>query len=336
MSELEHSAAGPARTEPVEARQEPVVPGAAETAALPPAGSQLSLWPEGAGGETTPASGEQGTEEQVLRRETTSICFPPQDDGRIETDPATTAAVEPAWTLTDLGAFVLFVFVVSLPAAFLGTAGVFLLLRKAFGWDLTVTEAYTRAPLIVAMQTGWEVLWLVFIYFTITVKYRRKFWEALRWRLGAHRPRNWLAAGAVLALVAQLYFLVSPTGKDLPIERLFSSPGSGYVLALFGIFVAPFVEEMVFRGFIYPVFERMWGLAAAVLLTALLFAVIHASQLWGGWEEIAAIFLVGVAFSYSRGKTGSLAPSYLMHLGYNMALFVSLFLSTDGFRTLRE
>jgi membrane protease YdiL (CAAX protease family) len=253
------------------------------------------------------------------------------------------AEAEPAWTLTDLGAFALFVFVVSLPAAFLGTAGVFLLLRRAFGWDLTVTEAYTRAPMIVAMQTGWEALWLVFIYFTITVKYRRRFWEAVRWKLGAKRDqhrvsrtRNWLAAGAVLALIAQLYFLVSPTGKDLPIERLFSSPGSGYVLALFGILVAPFVEEIVFRGFIYPVFERMWGLAAAVLLTALLFAVIHASQLWGGWEEIAAIFLVGVAFSYCRGKTGALAPSYLMHLGYNMALFVSLFLSTDGFRTLKE
>jgi membrane protease YdiL (CAAX protease family) len=58
--------------------------------------------------------------------------------------------------------------------------------------------------------------------------------------------------------------------------------------------------------------------------------------LWGGWEEIGAIFVVGVAFSYTRGKTGSLAPSYLMHLGYNMALFASLYLSTDGFRTLRE
>ena len=275
-------------------------------------GSQLPLWPARAGEEGSSA------------------------DAGAPSELAAAEPVEPAWTLTDLGAFALFVFVVSLPAAFLGTAGVFLLLRKAFGWDLTVMEAYTRAPLIVAMQTGWEVLWIGFIYFTITVKYRRQFWDALRWKLGAHRPRNWLAAGAVLALVAQLYFFFSPTGKTLPIEQLFSSPGAGYSLAFFGILVAPFVEEMVLRGFIYPVFERMWGLAAAVLLTALLFAVIHASQLWGGWEEIAAIFLVGVAFSYSRGKTGSLVPSYLMHVGYNTALFVLLFLSTDGFRTLRE
>jgi len=279
-------------------------------------GSQLSLWPPG-GDEARPSV------EQL--------------DAAVASEPVAAAQPkEPPWSLTDLGAFVLFVFVVSLPAAFLGTAGVFLLLRNAFGWDLTVTEAYTRAPLIVGMQTGWEALWIGFIYFLITIKYQRGFWEALQWRRGGHRPRNWLAGGAALALAAQIYFFLSPTGKDLPIERLFSSPGSGYALAVFGILVAPFVEELVFRGFIYPVFEQMWGLAAAVLLTALLFAAIHASQLWGGWEEIAAIFVVGVAFSYSRGKTGSLVPSYLMHLGYNTALFASLYLSTDGFRTLRE
>jgi hypothetical protein len=139
----------------------------------------------------------------------------------------------------------------------------------------------------------------------------------------------------MLALLAQLIFYLSPTENELPIEKLFTSPEAGYVLAVFGIGVAPFVEELVFRGFFYPVFERRWGLGPAVLLTALLFAVIHAAQLWGGWQELAAIFIVGLVFSYSRGKTGSLVPSYLMHLGYNAALFVSLYFSTDGFQKLQ-
>jgi len=267
-------------------------------------GSQLSLWPAGGGENGAPADSAGAPLEVVV---------PPK--------PA-----DPAWTLTDLGAFVVWVFLTLVAIVFL---------RQAFGGQSLEPEAYTQAPLLVAMQVGLEALWLGFIYFTITVKYQRPFWDALRWKLGAHRPRNWLAAGALMALAAQLYFLASPSGNELPIEKLFSSPGSGYVLAVFGIFVAPFFEELVFRGFVYPVFERMWGFAAAVLLTALLFAVIHVPQLWGGWEEIATIFVVGAAFSYSRGKTGSLVPSYLMHLGYNMALFVLLYLSTDGFRTLK-
>jgi len=293
------------------------------------AGSQLSLWPA-AKGEPAPGIQEQRTTEQISRPFVPS----PESARAAGQDPGAPDPVAAPWSLTDLGAFVVFVVAVALPVAFLGTAGVFLALRELFGWESTVTEAFTRTPLIVAMQTGWEALWLGFIYFTATVKYQRRFWEAVGWRLGRHRPRNWMAAGAGLALAAQLYFYISPTENELPIEQLFSSPGAGYALAIFGILVAPFVEEVVFRGFVYPVFERKWGLAAAVLLTATLFAVIHASQLWGGWEEIAAIFIVGVAFSYARGKTGSLAPSYLMHVGYNTALFVSLYLSTDGFQTL--
>ena len=244
------------------------------------------------------------------------------------------AESDPLWSFADLGLFVLFVFLVSLPLAWAAVVGGFLGLRGIFGWEMSVPEAFTHAPTVVALQTGWEILWLGFLYFTISVKYRQRFWEAIRWTRGAERPRAWLAAGAVLALLAQLIFYLSPTENELPIEKLFNSPEAGYVLAVFGIGVAPFVEELVFRGFFYPVFERRWGLGPAVLLTALLFAVIHAAQLWGGWQEIAAIFIVGVVFSYSRGKTGSLVPSYLMHLGYNAALFVSLYFSTDGFRKL--
>ncbi|MBI4459578.1 MAG: CPBP family intramembrane metalloprotease, partial [Acidobacteria bacterium] len=177
-------------------------------------------------------------------------------------------------------------------------------------------------------------LWLFFIYFIITVKYRRRFWEAIRW-LREPRPGAYLLAGVALALGANLIFSLFPSEKQLPIERLFSSTQSAYVLAIFGICVAPFVEELVFRGFFYPLFERLWGLAVAVLLSAGLFALIHIPQLRGGWQEIAAIFFVGAAFSYCRGKTGSLLPPYLMHVGYNASLFVGLYFSTDRFRSLQ-
>src|SRR3970282_2387006 len=97
--------------------------------------------------------------------------------------------------------------------------------------------------------------------------------------------------GIVRALVAQGFFSLFPSEKHLPIERLFSSTTSGYLLAMFGICVAPFMEELVFRGFFYPVFERRWGLRAAVLLTAALFAVIHGAQLAWSWKEVSAIFV---------------------------------------------
>ena len=269
------------------------------------AGAQLSLWP--AEPESSAAPGP--------------LAFPP-------------AGLDPPWSLADLGAFILFA-AFSFLLANLVAIAVFLGLRQGFAWKTTLEQALLQTPFVVSMQTGWELLWFVFIYLTVTIKYRQRFWQAVKW---AGRPRSgaaYLLGGVAVAFLAQLLFYLFPSEKELPIEKLFTSPEAGYLLAVFGICVAPFVEELVFRGFFYPVFEKLWGFMTAVVMTALLFASIHIPQLRGGWQEIAVIFVVGVIFSYCRGKTGSLVPPFLMHLAYNASLFVSLYLSTDRFQSLR-
>jgi len=86
---------------------------------------------------------------------------------------------------------------------------------------------------------------------------RLRFWPALSW--------NWpqgfgwagfLLVGFALAFVAGALQRVLPLPKELPIEKLFLQPGAPQVLALFGVMVAPFVEETFFRGLLYPVSNR--------------------------------------------------------------------------------
>ena len=289
--------------------------------------SQLPLWPaEGAAPVTEPSESSTDLESNPS----------PMSSDMVAPRAAQTplAQNDPPWKLADLGMFIVFAMVTFLFANAVAT-GVFLLLRGSFGWDLRLDQVLTQTPFLVFMQVLWESLWFLFIYQTVVIKYRRRFWQAIRWLPTPQGPKAYLLGGIVLAVVAQGLFSLFPSEKHLPIERLFSSTTSGYLLAMFGICVAPFMEELVFRGFFYPVFERRWGLASAVLITALLFALIHAPQLSGGWPEMTAIFGVGVALSYTRGKTGSLVPSYLMHLAYNSSLFVSLYLATDQFRKLQ-
>src|SRR3990167_9481748 len=81
-------------------------------------GSQLSLWPP-EGGEPPP------------------LALPAES--RVEPE-------DPPWSLSDLGVFVLFVALVSLPVAYLAVIGVFLGLRGTFGWEMTVEEAFTHTP----------------------------------------------------------------------------------------------------------------------------------------------------------------------------------------------
>jgi len=248
--------------------------------------------------------------------------------------PVQSPDLDPPWSLEDLGAFILFAFV-SFLFANVAVLIVIPFLHRRFPSQVTVDQALTATPWVICMQTGWELLWLGFIYLIVSGKYHRRFWAALKWVKTPYSTLGFLIAGAAVAFAAQLIYNLFPEQKHLPIEKLFTGPESAYLLALFGIVVAPFVEELVFRGFFYPVFERLWGFTAAVLLTALLFAGIHVPQLSGGWYEIASIFVVGALFSYCRGKTRSLVPSYLMHLAYNTALFVSLYVSTDHFRNLK-
>ncbi len=54
----------------------------------------------------------------------------------------------------------------------------------------------------------------------------------------------WALALANLALL--------PGPKDAPIEKIFDTPGAAWLMFAFGVSIAPFFEEMVFRGFLLP------------------------------------------------------------------------------------
>jgi membrane protease YdiL (CAAX protease family) len=259
----------------------------------------------------------------------------PEVSGSADDPSATVVAsqAEPAWTLSDLGLFVFLAAACVIVVVTL-TASVFKVLQRDFHWHISLEEALNDAPLAVSVQTLLELLWLICIYLIVTTRSHRPFWQAIKWCKPRQGTGTYLTAGMLLAIAAQFVLNQFPSPKPLPIEKLFSSTQAAYALAFFGICFAPFAEEVLFRGFIYPVFERLWGLLPGVVLTGLLFAGAHYLQLRGGWPEIAGIFVVGMVFSYCRGKTRSLVPPYLMHVSYNTSLFVWLYFSTDRFRHL--
>ena len=73
---------------------------------------------------------------------------------------------------------------------------------------------------------------------------------------------------------------------------------------LIAVLLAPVVEETVFRGYIYPVVARTFGVTASVLATGTLFGLLHAPQLWGGWWQIA---LIDAGGNYLHVRAGRLA-----------------------------
>jgi hypothetical protein len=235
----------------------------------------------------------------------------------------------PPWGFRDLALLLL----CAIGSLVLAQAGGLTVLAVVRGWhNLPAPAALMRdVRFLLPVQFAAYLMFVLSIYLLIAVWRRWPFWEAVRWRWVGGRWPGFVFLGTALALGAQLLPLLFPRHRRMPIEDLFTGPLAGYLLAFFGIVIAPFVEELFFRGVVYPVFERRWGLEVAVLATAACFASIHIPQLGKSWPEVLAIFLVGAAFSYARGRTGSLLPPYLMHVGYNTTLFAAIFVASQGF-----
>ena len=175
------------------------------------------------------------------------------------------------------------------------------------------------------------------MYGMVVRRYRSPFWASVRWRW----PKGSLAllsctAGVAMALLVDFVAALAPIPKSLPIYKLFGTTASAYALAGYGILIAPVIEELFFRGFLFPVLARRSGVSAAVVLTSLAFMLIHVSQLAGAWLPLLILFLVGMAFTLARAWSGSVAVSYLMHLAYNATLFAGLFFATGYFRHMER
>jgi membrane protease YdiL (CAAX protease family) len=98
--------------------------------------------------------------------------------------------------------------------------------------------------------------------------------------------------------------------------------------------VAPLVEETLFRGYLYPLFARSFGVVPSILITGTLFGLMHGAQL--GWTVslVTVLIIVGIVFTLVRARTGSVFASYLMHLGYNSLIAVAAIVTTHGFTKL--
>jgi membrane protease YdiL (CAAX protease family) len=168
-------------------------------------------------------------------------------------------------------------------------------------------------------------LWRLFSH-----HFRIGFFRALAWRWPARWP--WfLAGGALLAVAVELSSNFLPSPPEMPIDKMLRTPADAWLMSLFGVFIAPFVEEVLFRGLLFPALARRSGAVFSLAVTSVLFGAIHAQQLAGAWIQVTCIVFVGTVLTLIRWRFRSLASSTLVHVGYNGALFVALFVQTSGF-----
>ena len=143
-------------------------------------------------------------------------------------------------------------------------------------------------------------------------------WERLGWRrvrLAREILRGFLGAmalGAILvpfALVSvSVLGLKPPTGAAQPTLSLLGVAMSVF----FGFFIASWMEENLFRGYLQPLLIERWGLWRAILAQAALFSAAHIGYAQA-WPFFLLYFLTGVILGWLRGRNGSLVAPFIAH-----------------------
>ena len=175
----------------------------------------------------------------------------------------------------------------------------------------------------------------LYMILLIEGKYRTRFWQAIRWNWPGMLGVSMLGLG-VLMLSLDLLGRYLPMPKTTPFDQFFARPSDAYLTVAFAVTLGPLMEELFFRGFLYPVIARRMGIVWGIVLTALPFGLIHAFQYGYAWGAVLIIFLVGVVLTTVRATTKSVASSFLAHVGYNGTLMVLAAVATDGFRHMEK
>lgn len=244
-----------------------------------------------------------------------------------------------------------------LTAAALGLAAYF----HWFGLhDLEAAMKVT--PVALGAQLGIYLLGLAVAVPFFRMVWGKGYFDGLHWHgATAYRRRYWLLATAfLLNLLALVVGLVVKFPEHAPIDKMFGTSSDAWLLACFGVLVAPFFEEMIFRGFLLPAVATAWDWAAekmhgtrpraldaagnpvwsagamvfAALVVSAPFAWMHSEQVAKAWGPLVLLYCVSLALCAVRLAARSLAASTLVHSAYNGMLFALMFAQTDGFRHL--
>jgi membrane protease YdiL (CAAX protease family) len=163
-----------------------------------------------------------------------------------------------------------------------------------------------------------HILTFVAAWAVVTRWRRRPFWRTIGWSFGPAWGL-WPSVGLAIALYfvgAILAKLIGgePTDIDILVN---SSTAVRLLLALVATTSGPLVEEIVYRGILYPSLQKRIGMAWSVVLVSFLFAFIHVYQYRNSLGVITVIFVLSISLTLVRALTGRLLPCFIVHMVFN-------------------
>lgn len=160
-------------------------------------------------------------------------------------------------------------------------------------------------------------------------------WRQVSWRSLGFGKFDWgtMAIGCGLLVASYMVILVHNlllTAFDIrtqgdEILRLFEQLESPVWFFVVGAILAPLVEEIFFRGFLFQGFRARYSWVSAMLLSSAIFAVAHLDL-----ASLVPTFVLGNLLAYLYQRSNSVWPGVILHMLVNsFGLLATYFLSQN-------
>lgn len=226
--------------------------------------------------------------------------------------PSVPEARDPFWGYEDLGLFLGAV----LPS--LALAALFMRISRM----LAPAQIASDTAKSLVFQTFAYIFLIGSLYLVVSWRHRRPFWRSLGWTFPAPRAFALVMSGPILAIgLAMLGVVLGLPSQPSQIEDLITSRASLAIWMIYGVLFAPAFEELVFRGFLFPLISRSVGAWLGIVLTAIPFGILHGAQNHWAWQPVVLISFAGAVFGLVRYRTGSTTSAFFLHAAYNATEF---------------
>lgn len=186
---------------------------------------------------------------------------------------------------------------------------------------VTGTDEVTLGLTFVSFLAYWPVL-----VGTVVLASRRRGTGRLGDDVGLRIEKQDVGVGVLAGVASQflllplLYLPFEVLNRDLDVsekarETLGVASGGGLlVLAVLVVVVAPFVEELFFRGLLQRTLGQWMPPLAAVAVSAVVFGVTHLQPV-----QLLGLIAFGIVLGILAERAGRLGPSIVAHMSFNAA-----------------
>lgn len=159
-------------------------------------------------------------------------------------------------------------------------------------------------------------------------------WRGIHWKSLGFGKFQWSTVGLGCGLLIASYMIilvhnliltalgVETQGDEL--SDLFELLDSPFWFFLVGAVLAPLVEEIFFRGFLFQGLRAKYGWVMGMLVSSAVFAAAHLDP-----ASLVPTFILGNLLAYLYHRSNSVWPGVLLHMAVNTFGLLSVYVLTQ-------